>query len=65
VTITGSGFAVGATVSFGGVPATGVTLVTSTSITAISPAGSGTVDVTVSTPGGTSAMVAADLFTYM
>jgi hypothetical protein len=33
-------------------------------VTAVSPAGTGTVDVTVTTPGGTSAVVAADQFTY-
>jgi hypothetical protein len=35
-----------------------------TSITAIAPAGSGTVDVTVTTDGGTSAVSADDQFTY-
>jgi len=35
-----------------------------TSITAISPAGTGTVDVTVTTSGGTSTTTAADRFTY-
>ena len=38
VTITGTGFLAGATVSFGGTAATGVTLVSSTSITATAPA---------------------------
>jgi hypothetical protein len=33
-------------------------------ITATSPAGTGTVDVTVVVPGGTSATSAADQFTY-
>ena len=37
VTITGMGFLVGATVSFGGTAATGVTVVSSTSITATTP----------------------------
>ena len=36
-----------------------------TSITATSPAGTGTVDVTVTTTGGTSATSAADQFTYV
>jgi hypothetical protein len=35
-----------------------------TSITAVSPAGTGTVDVTVTTPSGTSATTTADQFTY-
>ena len=38
VTITGTGFLAGATVSLGGTPATGVTVVNSTSITATTPA---------------------------
>src|SRR6266852_3611526 len=36
-----------------------------TKITATSPAGSGTVDMTVTTPNGTSATGAADQFTYI
>jgi hypothetical protein len=49
VTITGTGFLAGATVSLGGTPATGVTVMNSTSITATTPAhGAGTVDVVVS-----------------
>jgi hypothetical protein len=35
-----------------------------TQITATSPQGSGTVDITVITPAGTSATVNADQFTY-
>jgi predicted outer membrane repeat protein len=65
VTITGTGFLSGATVNFGSVPATGVTVVSASSITATSPAGTGTVDVTVTTAGGTSATSAADKFTYV
>ena len=53
VTITGSGFAPGATVSFGGVPAP-VLVNNPTSITAAAPAhGPGTVDVVVTTGGAT------------
>ncbi|MGE5057516.1 MAG: beta strand repeat-containing protein [Acidobacteriota bacterium] len=51
VTITGTNFASGATVSFGGNPATGVTVVNNTTITATTPAGSGTVTVTVTVNG--------------
>src|ERR1019366_4612483 len=45
--------------------ATSYTVNSASSITAVSPVGSaGTVDVTVMTPGGTSATSAADRFTY-
>ncbi|MGH3219672.1 MAG: IPT/TIG domain-containing protein, partial [Streptosporangiaceae bacterium] len=64
VTITGTNFAAGDTVSFGGSAAAGVTVSSATSITAVSPAGSGTADVTVTGPGGTSATSPADQFTY-
>ena len=48
VTITGTGFQAGATVSLGGTAATGVTVVSGTSITATTPPGvAGTVDVVV------------------
>lgn len=55
VTITGAGFAAGASVAFGSHAATSVTYSSPTSITAVSPAGSGAVDVTVTTAHGTSA----------
>src|SRR5208337_838630 len=64
VTVTGTGFVTGATVDFGLTGASSVTVVSGTSITAVSPAGTGTVDVTVTTPGGTSATSPADEFTY-
>ena len=55
VTITGSNFASGAGVTFGGVAATGVTVVNSTTITATTPAESaGAVTVTVTNSGGLS-----------
>ena len=48
ITITGTGFVAGVTVSVGGVAATGVTLVSATSITATTPAGApGAATVTV------------------
>ena len=51
VTITGSGFQSGATISFGGSAGTSVVLVSSTSLTAVTPAhSSGTVSVTVTNP---------------
>ncbi len=40
-------------------------MVNDTTITADSPAGTGTVDVTVTTPSGTSPTSAADQFTYI
>jgi hypothetical protein len=65
VTITGSQFTTPAHVLFGGVPATNVTVVNSSKITATSPPGSGTVDVTVTSPNGTSATSSADQFNYL
>ena len=51
VTITGTNFATGATVTFGGTAATNVVVVSGTSITATTPAGSGgAVTVTVTNP---------------
>jgi hypothetical protein len=66
VTITGSGFTHDAVVSFGSTEASSssVTVDSDTQITVVSPAGSGTVDVTITTPNGTSVIVVADQFTY-
>ncbi len=65
VTVTGAGFTGASAVSFGGVPAAGFTVVSDTEITATDPArAAGTVDITVTTPGGSSASVLADHFTY-
>ena len=50
VTITGTGFTGATAVDFGTTAATDVTVVSDTSITADSPAGTGVVDVTVTTP---------------
>ncbi|TQF07954.1 cell surface receptor IPT/TIG domain-containing protein [Kitasatospora acidiphila] len=61
VTLTGSGFS-GATAVHFGAAASSFTVVSATQITATVPAGSGTVLVTVTTPGGTSNGVA---FTYV
>jgi hypothetical protein len=63
VTITGSGFTGATGVSFGGTAAD-FTVVSGTEITATSPPGSGTVDITVATADGGSATSAADQFTY-
>jgi autotransporter-associated beta strand protein len=65
VWIIGTNFVNGATaVDFGTIPATSVTVVSSTWITAISPAGTGVVDVTAVTSAGTSAKSSADQFSY-
>ena len=64
VTITGTGFGSADGVTFGGSPATAVVVASATTITAVSPSGSGTVDVTVSTPFGTSPSTSSDHFTY-
>ncbi len=65
VTITGTNFAAGATVTFGGTAATNVVVVNSTSITATTPAGSGGgVTVTVTNPSGQAGSL-ANGFTYI
>jgi hypothetical protein len=64
VTITGTNFTSAMAVSFGATAATTFIVNTVTKITATSPAGSGVVDVRVTTPGGTSAITAGDKFTY-
>ena len=63
VTISGSYFQTGASVTFGGVPAT-VQSVTSTTIVAVTPAhGGGKVDVTITNPDGQQATLSG-AFTY-
>lgn len=63
VVITGSGFTGASSVSFG--PTSTVPTVNSdTQISVSSPPGTGVVDVTVTAPGGTSAVTPADQFTY-
>lgn len=66
VTITGTGFTGATGVSFGGAPATMTATTSATSITVTSPATTtaGTVDVTVTTPLGTSATSSAARYTY-
>jgi len=67
VTITGTGFATGpgaSAATFGATPATALNCASSTSCTATSPIGTGTVDITVTVAGMTSATTAADQFTY-
>jgi uncharacterized protein YhjY with autotransporter beta-barrel domain len=65
VTITGSNFSGTTAVTFGATAATGFTVNSATQITATAPAGTGTVDVRVTTVGGTSSTSAADQFTYV
>jgi len=65
VAITGTGFTGATAVDFGVAPATAFTVNSDSSITATSPAGTGTVDVRVTTPGGTSTTSAADQYTYL
>jgi hypothetical protein len=64
VTITGSNFEEATSVRFGATKAKSFTVLSSTSIAAESPAGAGTVDVTVTTPGGTSAISKHDEFEF-
>ena len=72
VTITGIGFTKATAVSFGGTPAASFTVTSDSTITATAPAGSivvmvlhgGHADVTVTTPLGTSATSAADVYSY-
>ncbi|MGK8524416.1 IPT/TIG domain-containing protein [Nocardia asteroides] len=54
VTLTGTEFTGASAVDFGGTPATSFTVVSSTRISAVAPAGTGTVNVSVTTPGGLS-----------
>jgi len=66
VTITGTGFTGATKVLFGGLAATSFSVVSSTQITAVSPAqAAATHAIAVTTPSGTSANVKADQFTYM
>lgn len=64
VTITGTNFNGATAVMFGSANAAFVTVVSATTITARSPASSGTVHVTVTTAAGTSAAGLADQFSY-
>jgi spore coat protein U-like protein len=55
VTITGTSFSGATAVTFGATAATGFTVNSASQITATAPAGTGTVDIRVTTVGGTSA----------
>src|SRR4029077_10807132 len=65
VTIMGTNLTGATAVKFGATAAATFTVNTATQITATSPSGSGTVDVTVTTPNGTSAPGALDHFTFV
>ena len=64
VTITGANLSGASAVKFGANAAASFTVNSATSVTAVAPAGTGTVDVTVTTEAGTSPAVAADRFSY-
>ena len=64
MTITGSEFGSATAVSFGSSPASSVTVESPTQIKALAPAGSETVDVTVTNAKGASAPHLSDQFTY-
>ncbi len=64
VTVQGSGFTGATAVLFGGAAATGISVEGDSVIVATSPPGSGTVNIGVTTPSGTSPIVAASQFAY-
>ena len=64
VLITGTGLGNVTAVLFGSTPATAFTLESATEVVATSPPGLGTVDVTVTGAGGTSALSHSDVFSY-
>lgn len=63
--ITGVGFMGATDVGFGATSAANMTVDSDTQITATIPAGTGTVDITVTTPVGTFAATPADQFMFM
>lgn len=65
VTITGRNIIGATAVAFGTTPAASFSPKSNSSLTAVSPAGTGVVDITVTTPEGTSATSSADEFTYV
>ena len=65
VTVSGSGFSGATAVDFGAAPGTALTVLSDTSLTVTSPAGAGTLDVTVIGPGGTTPTTTADQFVYV
>ena len=65
VQITGSNFTGATAVKFGGVSAPGFSVVNDSTINATTPSGSGVVDVTVTTAGGTSATNSTDHYDFV
>jgi hypothetical protein len=65
VTINGTNLSGATAVDFGGTPAASFSSVSDSQVTAVSPPGSDTVDVTVSTPAGTSSTNSVDQFTFV
>ena len=65
VTITGTNLTAVSAVTFGTVPASSYNVVSATTITAVAPPQAvGSHNVTITTPGGTSALVPGDAFSY-
>ncbi|HEX5284579.1 MAG TPA: IPT/TIG domain-containing protein [Bryocella sp.] len=64
VTLTGTGFTGALAVGFGPTNASALSVISDTTMVAVSPAGTGTVNVTVVTPGGISAVSGAVQFGY-
>ncbi len=64
VTLTGTGFTGALAVGFGSTDASALSVMSDTTMVAVSPAGTGTVNVTVVTPNGRSAVNAAVQFGY-
>lgn len=65
ITISGSGFTNATGIGFGNTNAPNASFDSDTQITAVSPAGSGMMDIQITTPGGTSQATSNDQFTYM
>ncbi|MGZ4342274.1 MAG: beta strand repeat-containing protein [Solirubrobacteraceae bacterium] len=65
IAVVGSNFTGATAVNFGSTPATSFSVFSSGQINAVVPAGSGAVDVTVTTPGGTSPTVSGDIYKYV
>jgi phospholipase C len=64
VAISGWGFTGATAVDFGATPALAVDVLDDTHIMAVSPPGTATVDVSVTTPAGTSTVNGSDVYTY-
>ncbi|WP_432589093.1 IPT/TIG domain-containing protein [Streptomyces sp. HD1123-B1] len=66
VTVFGTGLTLTSSVDFGGSPATSITVISDNQLTVTAPAGTGTVAVTVTTPGGTSSTGSGNpYYTYL